>query len=90
MVKTLPNHRYRNRSVALAGSIVATTQANAAPLEGGFGSNAAALLVVLGVWAIIMGARNLRDLRHKRMAPDNRQRPARHSDQEIDPPEKDD
>jgi len=39
----------------------------AAPIEGELGSNAAALLVVLGVWALFMGMRNLRELRHKRL-----------------------
>ena len=38
----------------------------AAPIEGELSSNAAALLVVLGVWALFMGMRNLRELRHKR------------------------
>ena len=40
---------------------------HAAPIEGELGSNAAALLVVLGVWALFMGMRNLRELRHKRL-----------------------
>ncbi len=38
----------------------------AAPIEGELSSNAAALLVVLGVWALFMGMRNVRELRHKR------------------------
>jgi len=41
--------------------------AHAAPIEGELGSNAAALLVVLGVCALFMGMRNLRELRHKRL-----------------------
>ena len=41
--------------------------AHAAPIEGELGSNAAALLVLLGVWALFMGMRNLRELRHKRL-----------------------
>ena len=41
--------------------------AHAAPIEGELGSNAAAVLVLLGVWALIMGMRNLRELRHKRL-----------------------
>lgn len=48
-------------------------QANAAPIEGEVSSNAAALLVLLGVWALFMGLRNLRELRHKRLVPDRRQ-----------------
>lgn len=47
-----------------------TTQAGAAPIEGEVGSNAAALLVLLGLWALLMGLRNLRELRHKRLLPD--------------------
>ena len=47
-------------------------QLQAAPIEGEFGSNAAALLMLLGVWALFMGVRNLRELRHKRLVP-NRQ-----------------
>ena len=89
MATTTLIDRYRNWSAAMAGPTVIANQANAAPLEGDIGINAAALLVVLGVWALIMGARNLRDLRHKRMAPDNRQRPSQYSDEEPDPPEKD-
>ncbi len=41
--------------------------AHAAPIEGELGSNAAALLVLLGLWALFMGMRNLRELRHKRL-----------------------
>ena len=89
MATTTLIDRYRNWPAAMAGPTVVVNQANAAPLEGDIGINAAALLVVLGVWAIIMGARNLRDLRHKRMAPDNRQRPSKYPEEEIDPPEKD-
>ena len=47
-------------------SILSTQFVQAAPIEGQLGSNAAALLVVLGVWALFMGMRNLRELRHKR------------------------
>lgn len=43
---------------ALPGLALGT--ANAAPVEGEFASNAAGLLVMLGVLAIIMGIRNLR------------------------------
>ena len=41
--------------------------ANAAPIEGETSSNAAVLLVLLGVWALLMGLRNLRQLRHKHL-----------------------
>jgi len=37
--------------------------------ESGFTFNLASLLVVLGVWAIVMGVRNLRALRYKPLAP---------------------
>ena len=47
-------------------------QAGAAPIEGEVGSNAAALLVLLGLWALFMGLRNLRELRHKRILPGQR------------------
>ena len=47
-------------------SVISTQFVQAAPIEGQLGSNAAALLVVLGVWALFMGMRNLRELRHKR------------------------
>ena len=41
----------------------------AAPIEGELGSNAAALLVLLGIGALLMGLRNLRELRRKRLIP---------------------
>lgn len=43
--------------------------AQAAPIEGENASNAAAILVLLGIWALIGGLRNLRDMRHKRVRP---------------------
>mgnify|MGYP001823754991 CR=1 FL=1 len=59
--------RYADKRPWLAATSVLTTQfVHAAPIEGEVGSNAAALLVVLGVWALFMGMRNLRELRHKR------------------------
>ena len=51
-----------------AVSTLTTGSALAAPIEGEMGSNAAALLLLLGVGALLMGARNLRELRHKRLA----------------------
>ena len=65
----MPNDHGRHWSAILVGLVIAK-QTHAAPIEGEFASNAAALLVVLGVWAIFMGARNLRELRHKRMTPE--------------------
>ena len=44
--------------------------AHAAPIEGGIGVNAALLLVLLGVWAIVTGLRNLHELRHKHLVPE--------------------
>ncbi len=49
--------------------------ARAAPIDGEVGSNAAALLVLLGLGALVMGLRNLRELRHKRLTPERRYRP---------------
>jgi ABC-type nickel/cobalt efflux system permease component RcnA len=46
--------------------------AGAAPIEGEVSSNAAVLLMLLGLWALFMGLRNLRELRHKRLIPDRR------------------
>jgi len=43
---------------------------HAAPIEGELGSNAAVLLVLLGLGALLMGMRNLRELRHKRLVPE--------------------
>jgi hypothetical protein len=48
---------------------LAVGHVNAAPIEGSLGSNAAALLVLLGIGALLMGMRNLRKLRHKRLTP---------------------
>jgi len=44
-----------------------TGSAHSAPIEGAMRSNLAALLLVLGVGALLMGVRNLRELRHKRL-----------------------
>lgn len=41
----------------------------AAPVEGEIAGNAAAILVLLGIWALIGSLRNLRDVRHKRVRP---------------------
>ena len=49
-------------STLMTGSVLA------APIEGELGSNAAAVLLLLGVGALLMGVRNLRELRHKRLA----------------------
>jgi len=48
-------------------SALLTTGTQAAPIDGELGSNAAALLLLLGVGALLMGLRNLRELRHKRV-----------------------
>lgn len=53
-----------------------STSAVATAVEGEFGSSAAALLVVLGVWALLMGVRNLRSLRYKPMVPQRRSTPS--------------
>lgn len=53
------------------------SHSHAAPIEGEIASNAAALLVILGIWALVMGVRNLRELRYKRLLPhrQNREEP---------------
>lgn len=68
----MPNDRNWRWLPALAGSAVCEVQA--APIEGEMASNAAAVLVVLGVWAIGMGVRNLRELRYKRLTPERHER----------------
>jgi len=57
------NKKYRWMPVASGLTI---SQAGAAPIEGELASNAAMLLVLLGLWALFMGMRNLRGLRYKR------------------------
>ena len=59
-------HFANMRSSLATLSVLSTQMVQAAPVEGQLASNAAALLVVLGVWALFMGMRNLRELRHKR------------------------
>ncbi|MCB1800744.1 MAG: hypothetical protein KDI82_03555 [Gammaproteobacteria bacterium] len=54
----------------------AATPALAVPIEGDLGNHAAALLVALGVSALFLSFRNLRDLRHKRIAPPRPQQDA--------------
>ena len=54
-------------------STLAVSPAVAAPIEGELASNAASILVLLGLWALLMGMRNLRELRHKRLVPERRQ-----------------
>ena len=44
-------------------------QAHAVPIEGDLGGHAAALLVLLGVAALVRGVCNLRELRHQRLVP---------------------
>ena len=64
---------------ALASPALAT------PVEGDFSINAAALLFVLGVWALLMGLRNLRALRYRPMVPRRRKdAAAEHSAEEAD------
>jgi hypothetical protein len=50
--------------------VLAVGPIHAAPIEGELGSNAAVLLVLLGLGALLMGMRNLRELRHKRLVPE--------------------
>lgn len=64
---TATNRRWHGTS-ALMGLFAAPL--HAAPIDGELGSNAAVLLVLLGVWALFMGMRNLRQLRHRRLIPE--------------------
>ena len=59
------------RTLAGPGGL-ATSPAHADPIEGELAMNAAAVLVVLGVWALLMGVRNLRSLRYKHSVPPRR------------------
>lgn len=69
-------------------ALMATTlaaPARATPIEGDFSVNAAALLFVLGVWALLMGLRNLRSLRYRPMIPQRRKdKTGRHTAEEAD------
>lgn len=48
---------------------VASVSAHAAPTEGESGSYAALILVLLGIWALLAGVRNLRALRYSPIVP---------------------
>ena len=61
----------KHQPIALM-AITLAAPASATPIEGDFGVNAAALLFVLGVWALLMGLRNLRSLRYRPMVPKRR------------------
>jgi hypothetical protein len=50
-------------------ALPAQSVAQATPIEGEVASNAAAILVLLGIWALIGSLRNLREMRHKRVKP---------------------
>lgn len=64
--------KYRNRYQywMIALPVTVAGHAQSAPIEGEAGSNAASLLVLLGIGALLMGMRNLRELRHKRLMPE--------------------
>jgi hypothetical protein len=62
-----PNDRDWRWLAAFTGMTVG--HSHAAPIEGEVASNAAALLVILGVWAVAMGLRKLRELRYKPLLP---------------------
>ncbi|MCB1790702.1 MAG: hypothetical protein KDJ27_15455 [Gammaproteobacteria bacterium] len=47
-------------------AVSALAPALAAPVDGDLGSQAAGLLMLLGVAALLLGMRNLRELRNKR------------------------
>ena len=62
--------RQRRRNSLAAIFALAVGRSEAAPIEGEVSSNAAALLVLLGIWALFTGLRDLRKLRHKRLVPE--------------------
>lgn len=70
----------------LAGMAVAqfAPMVHAAPIDDELGSNAAVLLVLLGVWALLMGVRNLRDLQHRRLIPERQLSLARRENEHVD------
>jgi hypothetical protein len=71
-------------AIALLATTLAAP-ASATPIEGEFSLNAAALLFVLGVWALLMGLRNLRALRYRPMVPQRRkEETGGHSAEETD------
>ncbi len=71
-------------AIALIPAVLASP-AGATPVEGDFSVNAAALLFVLGVWALLMGLRNLRALRYRPMVPRRRKDdPTKHTASEAE------
>lgn len=72
------------RTVGGAGGLAAMP-AYADPIEGDLSMNAAAVLVVLGVWALLMGVRNLRSMRYKHTVPSRRSAPDEpNADDDVD------
>ncbi len=67
---------------ALTGLTIGQT--SAAPIEGETASNAAAILILLGIWALLMSLRSLRHIRHRRMTTDLRREAERAADLESD------
>ena len=67
-MKQATHNPRQSASVALMAATLATP-ALASVIEGDFSTNAAALLFVLGVWALLMGLRNLRALRYRPTIP---------------------
>ncbi len=62
----MPDTRQWHWLFVCAGTPVGAAQA--APIEGSLFSNIAALLLVLGMGALLTGMRNLRQMRHRRIA----------------------
>ncbi len=78
------NNPWQIAGIALIAAALASP-ALATPVEGDFSVNAAALLFVLGVWALLMGLRNLRALRYRPTIPRRRKEDeAEHSANETD------
>lgn len=70
---------------AIAG--LATGQVQAAYADGDFAIDVALPLALLGVLAIVMGIRNLHELRYRRLVPGHRSRPRASGAREDDTPD---
>lgn len=62
----MPGNRQWRWIIPCAGAPIGAAQA---AIDGSLVSNVAALLLVLGMGAVLMGLRNLRQLRHQRITP---------------------
>ncbi len=70
--KTMTTTERHTMPGGLLAGLATAAPAHAAEVEGDLSVNAAALLVVLGIWALAMGVRNLRAMRYKPLVPQRR------------------